>query len=303
MNEKIKLSKLESIQMNNFLMKKELTSYLNNNKSDHSNNKKATSFIINFIEDIFNIINQQILTSAQIYESTNEKQIDNLINNNKNISFNMIINFYEKIINYSKDIKNKNISRNFSHKKANNLTDRYYNNIFENDYFKKKSKSNFNSLQNSVQNNNLSNNNVNNNLSSLILSSPNTSRNESINNLKMGYIDLNKLRKDDQEEDIQIIVKSTNIKDSRSSNNINNKIILNKKIYKICDLIPVSKKNILSKDTKRKNSFNKKIKLNKINIKKSKNNLTSLKIENNENDIAKIKTSKSKKRIKYDKFK
>ena len=58
----------------------------------------------------------------------------------------------------------------------------------------------------------------------------------------MGYIDLNKLRKDDQEEDIKIIVKSTNIKDSRSSNNINNKIILNKKIYKICDFIPVSKK-------------------------------------------------------------
>jgi hypothetical protein len=121
MNEKIKLSKLESIQMSNFLMKKELTSYLNDNKSDQSNKKKSTSFIINFIEDIFNIINQQILTSAQIYESTNEKQIDNLINNNKNISFNMIINFYEKIINYAKDVKNKNISRNFSHKKANTI--------------------------------------------------------------------------------------------------------------------------------------------------------------------------------------
>ena len=65
-NEKMKLSKLESIQMSNFLMKKEISSYLENKNKNHFFLKKFSIFISNFIEDLFNILNQQILTCAQI---------------------------------------------------------------------------------------------------------------------------------------------------------------------------------------------------------------------------------------------
>ena len=82
----MKLNKLESIQMNNFLMKKELTSYLDGKNKNQVYKKKYTIFITNFIEDLFNIINQQILTFSQVYESISESQIQHLLNNNKNIN-------------------------------------------------------------------------------------------------------------------------------------------------------------------------------------------------------------------------
>ena len=66
-NEKLKFSKLESIQMSNFLMKKELISYLDGKNKNIINKKKFLTFISNFIEDLFNIINQQILTCSQVY--------------------------------------------------------------------------------------------------------------------------------------------------------------------------------------------------------------------------------------------
>ena len=89
---KIDFNKLETIQMCNFLMKKELTSKLIedidlNNKTQKY--KQKYKFFINFfIEDLFNIMNQQILTYTQIYESIDESKVENLIFNNKNISFN-----------------------------------------------------------------------------------------------------------------------------------------------------------------------------------------------------------------------
>ena len=116
----MKLNKLESIQMNNFLMKKELTSYLDGKNKNQVYKKKYTIFITNFIEDLFNIINQQILTFSQVYESISESQIQHLLNNNKNISYTMILNFYDKIISYFNNSKNKNISRNFSNNNINN---------------------------------------------------------------------------------------------------------------------------------------------------------------------------------------
>ena len=57
----MKLSKLESIQMSNFLMKKELSSYLEEKNQFQFSKKKNNIFITNFIEDLFNIINQQII--------------------------------------------------------------------------------------------------------------------------------------------------------------------------------------------------------------------------------------------------
>ena len=114
-NEKLKFSKLESIQMSNFLMKKELISYLDGKNKNIINKKKFLTFISNFIEDLFNIINQQILTCSQVYESNSDSQVHHLINNNKNISFSMILNFYDKITSYFDGLKNKFIlSRNLS---------------------------------------------------------------------------------------------------------------------------------------------------------------------------------------------
>ena len=283
-NEKMKLSKLESIQMSNFLMKKEISSYLENKNKNHFFPKKFSIFISNFIEDLFNILNQQILTCAQIYESSSKSQVEHLISNNKNISYTMILNFYDKIISYLTNIKNKpNLSRNFSNnninKKIKNLTEKYNNiNDFERNYFNKKYNTHFNSPKNSFLQNSLSNFNSSSNI--FVLSSPNTSKNVSEKNLKLDFIDLNKLEKNKEKDEIQIFVKQKKNKENNKIKNVNNKIVLTKKIYKVYNPIPASKNNLFGIESMRKNSFNKKIKCNKINIKKSKNNFKSINISN-----------------------
>ena len=283
-NEKMKLSKLESIQMSNFLMKKEISSYLENKNKNHFFPKKFSIFISNFIEDLFNILNQQILACAQIYESSSKSQVEHLISNNKNISYTMILNFYDKIISYLTNIKNKpNLSRNFSNnninKKVQNLTEKYNNiNDFERNYFNKKYNTHFNSPKNSFLQNSLSNFNSSSNI--LVLSSPNTSKNVSEKNLKLDFIDLNKLEKNKEKDEIQIFVKQKKNKENNKIKNVNNKIVLTKKIYKVYNPIPASKNNLFGIESMRKNSFNKKIKCNKINIKKSKNNLKNLNFSN-----------------------
>ena len=283
-NEKMKLSKLESIQMSNFLMKKEISSYLENKNKNLFFPKKFSIFISNFIEDLFNILNQQILTCAQIYESSSKSQVEHLISNNKNISYTMILNFYDKIISYLTNIKNKpKLSRNFSNnninKKVQNLTEKYNNiNDFERNYFNKKYNTHFNSPKNSFLQNSLSNFNSSSNI--LVLSSPNTSKNASEKNLKLDFIDLNKLEKNKEKDEIQIFVKQKKNKENNKIKNVNNKIVLTKKIYKVYNPIPASKNNLFGIESMRKNSFNKKIKCNKINIKKSKNNLKNLNFSN-----------------------
>ena len=263
-NEKLKFSKLESIQMSNFLMKKELISYLDGKNKNIINKKKFLTFISNFIEDLFNIINQQILTCSQVYESNSDSQVHHLINNNKNISYSMILNFYDKITSYFDGLKNKFIlSRNLSNDNIINkktvtssYSDRYYNLLnFEKKLFKKKYKTHFNSPKNSLLNSN--NSYYNTNLNSMILSNTNSSNIDSINNIKDNYIDINKLKKNKDNEEIQILVKSNKIKENDGVKNINNKIILTKQIYKVCNLIPISRKNYTSNEKVRKNSFNK----------------------------------------------
>ena len=298
-NEKLKLSKLESIQMSNFLMKKELISYLGDKNKNLINKKQYSIFITSFIEDLFNIINQQILNCAQIYQLNSDSQIDHLISNNKDISFSMILNFYEKIISFFNSNINKiNMSRNFSNndinnKKILNLTDRdYYNkNLFEFEkkYFEKRYKNNFNSLQNSYQKINMDKYNRNNQSNILILSSSNSSKNLSENDIKIGIIDLNKLKQNSEKEEIQIFVKPKKNKEYYNMKKINNKIYFTKHIYKINNSIPVPKKNILNNIPERKNSYNKKIKSNKINLKKSKNSLNRVNISNSEDDKKSIK--------------
>jgi len=298
-NEKLKLSKLESIQMSNFLMKKELISYLGDKNKNLINKKQYSIFITSFIEDLFNIINQQILNCAQIYQLNSDSQIDHLISNNKDISFSMILNFYEKIISFFNSNINKiNMSRNFSNndinnKKILNLTDRdYYNkNLFEFEkkYFEKRYKNNFNSLQNSYQKINKDEYNRNNQSNILILSSSNSSKNLSENNIKIGIIDLNKLKQNSEKEEIQIVVKPKKNKEYYNTKKINNKIYFTKHIYKINNSIPVPKKNILNNIQERKNSYNKKIKSNKINLKKRKNSLNRVNISNSEEDKKSIK--------------
>ena len=291
-NEKMKLSKLESIQMSNFLMKKELISYLVDKNKNQIKKKKFSIFITSFIEDLFNIINQQILTCVQIHELNSESQIDHLINNNKNISFTMILNFYDKIMSYLNSIKNTiTISRNFSnnnviYKKLTNIT--YINNNkniveFEKNFFKKKLKANYNSLKNILIKNDKTYINNNNNKSNiLLLSSPNTSKTESLNSMKLDIIDLKKLEMNKEKDDIQVVIKPKEMKENNNIQNINNKIILTKQIYKVCNSIPVSRKNLLNNFPERKNSFNNKIKNNKINIKKSKSNLKNPNVSHSE---------------------
>ena len=291
-NEKMKLSKLESIQMSNFLMKKELISYLVDKNKNQIKKKKFSIFITSFIEDLFNIINQQILTCVQVHELNSESQIDHLINNNKNISSTMILNFYDKIISYLNSIKNTiTISRNFSnnnviYKKLTNIT--YINNNkniveFEKNFFKKKLKANYNSLKNILIKNDKTYINNNNNKSNiLLLSSPNTSKTESLNSMKLDIIDLKKLEMNKEKDDIQVVIKPKEMKENNNIQNINNKIILTKQIYKVCNSIPVSRKNLLNNFPERKNSFNNKIKNNKINIKKSKSNLKNPNVSHSE---------------------
>ena len=293
-NEKLKLSKLESIQMSNFLMKKQLISYLGDKNKNIINKKQFYIFITGFIEDLFNIINQQILNCAQIYQLNSDSQIDHLISNNKDISFSMILNFYEKIISFFNSPTNKiNMSRNFSNNDINNkrilnLTDRdnYNKNLFEFEkkFFEKRYKTNFNSPQNSYQKINMDKYNRNNQSNILILSSQNSSKNLSENNIKIDIIDLNKLKKNSEKEEIQIFVKPKKNKEYYDIEKINNKIYFTKHIYKINNSIPVPKKNIINNIPERKNSYNKKIKNNKINLKKSKNSLNRVNIYNSEDD-------------------
>ena len=293
-NEKLKLSKLESIQMSNFLMKKQLISYLGDKNKNIINKKQFYIFITGFIEDLFNIINQQILNCAQIYQLNSDSQIDHLISNNKDISFSMILIFYEKIISFFNSPTNKiNMSRNFSNNDINNkrilnLTDRdnYNKNLFEFEkkFFEKRYKTNFNSPQNSYQKINMDKYNRNNQSNILILSSQNSSKNLSENNIKIDIIDLNKLKKNSEKEEIQIFVKPKKNKEYYDIEKINNKIYFTKHIYKINNSIPVPKKTIINNIPERKNSYNKKIKNNKINLKKSKNSLNRVNISNSEDD-------------------
>ena len=293
-NEKLKLSKLESIQMSNFLMKKQLISYLGDKNKNIINKKQFNIFITGFIEDLFNIINQQILNCAQIYQLNSHSQIDHLISNNKDISFSMILIFYEKIISFFNSTTNKiNMSRNFSNNDINNkrilnLTDRdnYNKNLFEFEkkFFEKRYKTNFNSPQNSYQKINMDKYNRNNQSNILILSSQNSSKNLSENNIKIDIIDLNKLKKNSEKEEIQIFVKPKKNKEYYDIEKINNKIYFTKHIYKINNSIPVPKKTIINNIPERKNSYNKKIKNNKINLKKSKNSLNRVNISNSEDD-------------------
>ena len=293
-NEKLKLSKLESIQMSNFLMKKQLLSFLGDKNKNKINKKQFNIFITGFIEDLFNIINQQILNCAQIYQLNSDSQIDHLISNNKDISFSMILIFYEKIISFFNSPTNKiNMSRNFSNNDINNkrilnLTDRdnYNKNLFdfEKKFFEKRYKTNFNSPQNSYQKINMDKYNRNNQSNILILSSQNSSKNLSENNIKIDIIDLNKLKKNSEKEEIQIFVKPKKNKEYYDIEKINNKIYFTKHIYKINNSIPVPKKTIINNIPERKNSYNKKIKNNKINLKKSKNSLNRVNISNSEDD-------------------
>ena len=293
-NEKLKLSKLESIQMSNFLMKKQLISYLGDKNKNIINKKQFNIFITGFIEDLFNIINQQILNCAQIYQINSDSQIEHLISNNKDISFSMILIFYEKIISFFNSTTNKiNMSRNFSNNDINNkrilnLTDRdnYNKNLFEFEkkFFEKRYKTNFNSPQNSYQKINMDKYNRNNQSNILILSSQNSSKNLSENNIKIDIIDLNKLKKNSEKEEIQIFVKPKKNKEYYDIEKINNKIYFTKHIYKINNSIPVPKKTIINNIPERKNSYNKKIKNNKINLKKSKNSLNRVNISNSEDD-------------------
>lgn len=293
-NEKLKLSKLESIQMSNFLMKKQLISYLGDKNKNIINKKQFNIFITGFIEDLFNIINQQILNCAQIYQLNSDSQTDHLISNNKDISFSMILIFYEKIISFFNSTTNKiNMSRNFSNNDINNkriinLTDRdnYNKNLFEFEkkFFEKRYKTNFNSPQNSYQKINMDKYNRNNQSNILILSSQNSSKNLSENNIKIDIIDLNKLKKNSEKEEIQIFVKPKKNKEYYDIEKINNKIYFTKHIYKINNSIPVPKKTIINNIPERKNSYNKKIKNNKINLKKSKNSLNRVNISNSEDD-------------------
>lgn len=247
-DEKINFSKLESIQMCNFLMKKEIKTKLiediDLNNQNQKLKQKYKTLLNFFIEDLFNIINQQILTYNQIYESNEESKMENLILNNKTISFNMIINFFNKIYSLLKEkIKNNNLSRNHisnkssDFKKYSNLIEKnlsgtssndktnfkmtYTNNIEEN-YYKKKYKTNLNTMHNSIQSSQKnskknSRKNSSNNIKNIILNK-NSYNNKSFlnykikqinksNNIKPYYMNLNKL-KDADEKEIEIFIKT-----------------------------------------------------------------------------------------------
>ena len=247
-DEKINFSKLESIQMCNFLMKKEIKTKLiediDLNNQNQKLKQKYKTLLNFFIEDLFNIINQQILTYNQIYESNKESKMENLILNNKTISFNMIINFFNKIYSLLKEkIKNNNLSRNHisnkssDFKKYSNLIEKnlsgtssndktnfkmtYTNNIEEN-YYKKKYKTNLNTMNNSIQSSQKnskknSRKNSSNNIKNIILNK-NSYNNKSFlnykikqinksNNIKPYYMNLNKL-KDADEKEIEIFIKT-----------------------------------------------------------------------------------------------
>ena len=247
-DEKINFSKLESIQMCNFLMKKEIKTKLiediDLNNQNQKLKQKYKTLLNFFIEDLFNIINQQILTYNQIYESNKESKMENLILNNKTISFNMIINFFNKIYSLLKEkIKNNNLSRNHisnkssDFKKYSNLIEKNLSGTSSNDktnfkmtytsgveenYYKKKYKTNLNTMHNSIQSSQKnskknSRKNSSNNIKNIILNK-NSYSNKSFlnyktkqinksNNIKPYYMNLNKL-KDADEKEIEIFIKT-----------------------------------------------------------------------------------------------
>ena len=241
---KINLNKIESIQISNFLLKKEIKSKLLKetylNSQQEKNKKQYINFINTFIEDLFNIINQQILTYSQIYESTEDSKMEILIINNKNICFNMIINFFDKIFTllrekfkyktFKKILSSNNISgirkynnyidKNDERISCNNRTYLKENEIktnLEEKYFTKKlNKTNLKNIQNSIQLKNIKNNNKNN----LMINSNNNLSNSSKNifihknncipeknsNLNNLYFNLNNLN-DNDGNDIEIYIK------------------------------------------------------------------------------------------------
>ena len=242
---KINLNKIESIQISNFLLKKDIKSklieetYLNNQQDKLK--QQYNNFINIFIEDLFNIINQQILTCSQIYESTEETKMENLIINNKTISFNMIINFFDKIFsllkerlklkNFHKMLSSNNVSGirkiknyidnnngRFSCNNKTYLRDSKISSNLEEKYFKKKfNKTNSNKIQNNIQSKskNIKNNSINcftissNNISCSsknIFSHKNNCAPEKKKNLKSYYINLNNLKENDG-KDIEIYIK------------------------------------------------------------------------------------------------
>ena len=239
--EKMNFNILESIQMCNFIMKKELSSKLieeiDLNKHLKKQKQRLKTFVNFFIEDLFNIINQQLLTYTQIYESLDESKIEDLIINNKALSFNMILNFFNKIFTILKDkIKSNYLSRNhISEKKYNNLLDKNISVASSNDkskklnnsnnlgdfYVKQKYRTNISSLYNSIQNSQKnSRKNSYSNINNLIINRNNSYSSKNIlnyktnkvNNIKPFYINLDNLKESDG-KNIEIYIKSkkTNI--------------------------------------------------------------------------------------------
>lgn len=251
--EKANLKKLELIQMKNVSMKNELIKRLIEEIKERNNSKylkeKYIKFINSFIEDLFTIINQQILICALIYEASVESKIENIINNSKSVSFNLILNFANKLLYSLKErLKSNSLnnSRNYSSsklsgiKKVSNLIDkntiggalsndknilRDYDDLknnFEKTYFKKLSyKTNINSDYNNSNKNSRKSSKgnikyimINNNSYSVkkISSRKNSYTNIKRNNLnlKSFRINLDKLKENDTKE-IKIHIKS-NIK-------------------------------------------------------------------------------------------
>ena len=130
--EKANLKKLELIQMKNTSMKNELISRLieeiQENYSSKNQKEKYKKYINSFIEDLFTIINQQILLCALIYESSVESKIENIINNSKSVSYNLILNFFNKIMFSLKERLKSNsidsLSRLSGNKKVRKLIDK-----------------------------------------------------------------------------------------------------------------------------------------------------------------------------------
>ena len=252
--EKTNLTKLELIQMKNVSMKNELISRLiediEESNSSKNQKEKYTKFVNSFIEDLFTIINQQILICALIYETSLESKIENIINNSKSISFNLILNFFNKILFSLKErLKSNSInySRNYSSsklpgiKKISNLIDKSaiggassnekiilkdidIKNNFENTYFKSLSyKTNLNGDYNSNKNSRKSskgnikyliinnNNNYSNNIKNI------SNKKNSYTNIKSQKLNINSFRinldklKDNDGKEIKIHIKS-NIK-------------------------------------------------------------------------------------------
>ena len=332
--EKFNNNKIEYIQMSNILMKKELKFKLleesDLNVHFHNRKQKYKNYINNFLEDLFNIMNQQMLLYSQIYESTEESEIENLIVNEKFITFNMIINFFNKIFSLIIEETGNNLFRNYSSSKFSGNKIRKQNEInkiFEDNFFmNKNNKKNSNSYNKNkyIRNNNINNiksykiNSYNRYHSKNIFDIKNNNINNRINNLKSYSINLNELKENDGKE-IEIYIKPNNIKkqdistgsmgkcksikiEKKSINqndNCNNHIIFIKQIYKGLNSNSIKNyKDYINIDKRKKN------KLNQINIKNNENKLKNIKKIQKEKDINynnnKINNNKS---INYKPFK